>query len=48
VDMVISLEVLEKGISSNISCLTSSYGGNEVTGLKLEMSQVTDIAEKRN
>ena len=34
VDMVISLEVLEKGISCNVSCLTSFHGGNEVTGFE--------------
>ena len=34
VDMEISLEVLQKGISSTVSCLTSLDGGNEVTGFK--------------
>jgi len=34
VDMVISLEVLQKGISCTVSCLTSFHGGNEVTGFK--------------
>jgi len=31
--MVISLEVLYKGISCSESCLTSSHGGNGVTGI---------------
>jgi len=34
VDMVIFLEVPEKGISCTVSCLTSFHGGNEVTGFK--------------
>jgi hypothetical protein len=34
VDMVISIEDLEKGISCNVSCLTSFHGGNEVTCFK--------------
>jgi hypothetical protein len=34
VDMVISLEVLEKGISCRESCPTSFHGGNEVTSFK--------------
>jgi len=33
-DMVISLEVLEKGISCTVSCLTSFHVGNEVTSFK--------------
>ena len=33
-EMAISLEVLEKGISCNVSCLTSFNGGNEVTAFK--------------
>ena len=35
VDMVISLEVLGKGISCTVSCLTSLHGGNEVIGFNL-------------
>jgi len=34
VDMEISLEVLQEGISCTVSCLTSLHGGNEVTGFK--------------
>jgi hypothetical protein len=34
VDTVISLEVLEQGISCNVLCLTSFRGGNEVTSFK--------------
>ena len=38
-NMVISLEVLSKGISCRESCLTSSHGGTGVTGIKV--SEVT-------
>jgi len=34
VDMVIPLEVLGKGISCNVSCLTSFHDVNEVTCFK--------------
>jgi len=34
VDMVISFEVLRRGISFNVSHLTSFHGGNEVTSFK--------------
>jgi len=34
VNMVISIEVLGKGISCNVSCLTSFHDVNEVTGFK--------------
>jgi hypothetical protein len=34
VDMVISLEVLEQGISCKVSWLTSFHSGNEVTSFK--------------
>jgi len=34
VDMVISLEVPEKGLSCTVSCLTYFHVGNEVTGFK--------------
>ena len=35
-------------ISCSEPCLTSFCGGNEVSGLELKMSKVTDIAEKEN
>ena len=38
-NVVISLEVLSKGISCRESCLTSSHGGTGVTGIKV--SEVT-------
>ena len=33
-DVLISVEVLEKEISCNVSCLTSFHVGNEVTSFK--------------
>jgi len=36
VDMEISLEVLQKGISCTVSCLTSFHGGNEVTDFRAQ------------
>jgi len=36
VDMAIFLEVLQKGISCTVSCLTYFHVGNEVTGFKAQ------------
>jgi hypothetical protein len=48
VDILISLEVLEKGSTFNISCLTSFMAETKRPVLKLKLSPVTDLAEKGN
>jgi len=45
--MVISIEILWKGISCSESCLTSSLGENGVTDITVR-SQVTNVREEKN
>jgi hypothetical protein len=47
-NMVISLEVLYKGISCSESCLTSAHGGTGVTGIKVSEVTVLHCNRRKN